>query len=107
MNSKPRINKNLLWEYDLTNFDYTKNCDIVVARVIELGTKKDFTAIENFYGKSKLKRIIRDKIKYLNDKDMNFASIYYKIDIESMYCYKRTRSREKYLGIKLKNKFQG
>lgn len=101
------INKRLLWEYDLNKFDYEKNCDIVVQRVIERGAQKDFIAIEKLYGKNRIKNIVKNKVKYLNDKDMNFASHYYNIKKEDMKCYKIKTKREQLLGIKLERVFQG
>mgnify|MGYP006873067135 CR=1 FL=1 len=102
-----KINKNLLWEYDLKNFDYDKNSYIVVERVIECGVKKDFDAIEQYYGKENLQQIVRDQVKYLNDIDMNFASHYYKVNIKDMKCYKIKKKHEKLLKIKINNTFQG
>ena len=101
------INMRLLWEYEPQNFDVEKNCGIIVQRVIERGLKKDFVAIENQYGRNKIRQIIKNKIKYLNDKDMNFASVYYNVKKEDMMCYKNKRKKESMLGIKIKREFQG
>ena len=44
------ISPSLLWEYDLSHFDWWKSRKIVVQRVIERGWLKDFYAAFNLYG---------------------------------------------------------
>lgn len=44
------VNPKLLWEYDLSDFDYQDMRNIVVQRVIERGWPDDFYAILNLYG---------------------------------------------------------
>ena len=44
------ISPSLLWEYDLSHFDWWKSRKIVVQRVIERGWLKDFYAAFNMYG---------------------------------------------------------
>ena len=43
------ISPSLLWEYDLSHFDWWKSRKIVVQRVIERGWLKDFYAAFNLY----------------------------------------------------------
>ena len=38
------INRALLWEYDVDNFDWQNSKAIVVQRVIEMGEPEDFSA---------------------------------------------------------------
>ena len=42
--SSPSISPSLLWEYDLSHFDWWKSRKIVVQRVIERGWLTDFYA---------------------------------------------------------------
>jgi len=44
------INPALLWEYNLSNFDYDNMRNVVVQRVIERGWLNDYYAILNRYG---------------------------------------------------------
>ena len=72
-----KINPSLLWEYDLSKFDYQLMRDIVVQRVIERGWPDDWYAALNMYGEREIKTIIKN-IPYLNDKDMHFVSLLFK-----------------------------
>ena len=45
-----RINTALLWEYDMDTFDWQKSKNIVVQRIVEMGTPEDFYAAFDMYG---------------------------------------------------------
>lgn len=83
-----KINPSLLWEYDLTNFDYQQMRDVVVQRVVERGWKTDWHAALNLYGEDGMKNSIK-ALPYLNDKDMNFVSLIFEIPLPEMKCYER------------------
>ena len=44
------VSPTLLWEYDLSDFDWWKSRKIVVQRIHERGWLKDFYAALNIYG---------------------------------------------------------
>jgi len=81
-----KIDTSLLWEYDLSRFDYQKMRNIVVQRVIERGWRNDWYAMFNLYGEEGVKDSIR-AIPYMNDRDMNFVSIAFEIPLTEMKCY--------------------
>jgi hypothetical protein len=85
------LNPNLLWEYNLTEFDYMAMSDVVIHRVIERGWPNDWYFILNFYGVEKIKETIKN-LAYLNDKDMNFVSHQFGIPFTSMKCYEKKQS---------------
>ena len=78
------ISPSLLWEYDLSHFDWWKSRNIVVQRVIERGWLKEFYAAFNLYGG-------------LSPRDMNFVCIVFNLEKEELKCYTRKLSREKHL----------
>ncbi len=61
------LDPGLLWEYDLSRFDYLKMSNIVVQRVVERGMPEDWYAALNLYGKDGMKEAIR-ALPYLNIK---------------------------------------
>ncbi|HEY2583034.1 MAG TPA: hypothetical protein VGI43_14570 [Mucilaginibacter sp.] len=87
-----QINPTLLWEYNLSDFDFQQMRDIVVQRVIERGWPNDWWAALNLYGEKGMKDAIKS-IPYLNDKDMNFVSKAFGIPISKMKCYEKKRSQ--------------
>ena len=67
------INTALLWDYDISCFDWQKSKAIVVQRVIERGDFSDFYAAFDIYGGFSGFREIIKSIPYLSDIDMNFV----------------------------------
>jgi hypothetical protein len=93
--AKPVLRKELLWEYDLSAFDYHRLKGIVVARVIERGREEDFHAIFKLYGGTeKVREIIRDDVPYLSPKDMAFACAVFNLKKETLKCYTRQLLRQ-------------
>jgi hypothetical protein len=92
MHLDAKINPSLLWEYDLSRFDFEVMKNLVVQRVVERGWPSDWHAILNRYGESGVRDAIKE-IPYLNDKDMNFVSKAFEIPLLEMKCYTRRQSR--------------
>lgn len=88
-----KLNTSLLWEYDLTRFDYQQMRNIVVQRVVERGWPDDWYAILNLYGEDGVKNAIKE-IPYFNDKDMNFVHVAFEIPLTEMKCYERKQSSQ-------------
>jgi hypothetical protein len=87
-----KINPALLWEYNLSDFDFQQMRNIVVQRVIERGWPNDWYAALNLYGEKGMKDAIKS-IPYLNDKDLNFVSKAFEIPLSEMKCYEKKQSR--------------
>ncbi|MBS1530564.1 MAG: hypothetical protein JSU01_09670 [Bacteroidetes bacterium] len=87
-----KVNPSLLWEFDLSKFDYQECRNVVVQRVIERGWPEDWWAILNLYGEDGVKEAIRT-MPYLNDGDMKFMSRIFEIPLTEMNCYHRKRYR--------------
>lgn len=85
------LNPRLLWEYDLSDFDYDSMRSVVVQRVVERGWPDDWYFILNQYGIDGVISAIKD-LSYLNEKDMNFVSHQFDIPLTSMKCYEKKRS---------------
>ena len=85
------LNPVLLWEYDLSDFDYQSMRNIVVQRVIERGWPNDWYFMLNYYGMDRVKSTIKDLL-YLNDKDMNFVSHQFGIPLKTLRCYEKKQS---------------
>ena len=85
------INPSLLWEYDLTNFDYIQMRNIVVQRVIERGWLSDWYAVLNLYGIDGMRDAIKH-LPFLNNKDMHFVSMVFRIPLSEMKCYEKKQS---------------
>lgn len=91
------ISPTLLWEYDLSHFDWWKSRKIVVQRVIERGWLKDFYAAFNLYGGIDGFREIIKEVPSLSPRDMNFVCITFDLKKEELRCYTRKLLRDQLL----------
>ncbi len=69
------ISPHLLWEYDLSNFDYDRSKRIVIERVIERGNIKDWQEIKRYYGVTEILEVAKSS-KQLSKKDKDFTEIF-------------------------------
>lgn len=86
-----QVNPSLLWEYDLSSFDFKQMRKTVVQRVVERGWPQDWYAILNLYGQEGVKDAIK-QLPYLSAKDMNFVTHIFQIPLSQLKCYERKQS---------------
>ncbi len=91
------ISPSLLWEYDLSNFDWWKSRKIVVQRIIERGWLSDFYAAFNMYGGVEGFREIIKEIPSLSARDLNFVCNAFNLNKEELRCYTRKQLRDQRL----------
>ena len=91
------INPALLWDQDISTFDWWEGRKLVVQRVIERGRPEDFCAAFNMYGGIEGFREIIKTLPYLSDKDINFVCTFFDFKKEDLKCYTRSLLREKTL----------
>lgn len=89
------ISPTLLWEYDLSKFDWDLMRRTVVERVVERGNMADFYAAIRLYGGlDNFIKIIKDEVMNLSEFDMNFVCSTFHLKKEDLKCYTRKQSRE-------------
>ena len=71
----PQIRKHLLWEYDLSTFDYLRSKKVVIERVIERGNLKEWKEMLLFYGRATVLEVARAS-KQLDRKEKNFTEVF-------------------------------
>ena len=86
------IRPSLLWEYDLSDFDWQSMRNVVVQRVLERGRMDDYYAMLNLYGREGVREALR-MIPYMNRKDMNFACFVFDLKKEELKCCTMRPSR--------------
>lgn len=92
---QPKVRHSLLWEYDLCSFDWQYMRALVVERVIERGWDEDYYALFALYGgMDEVRRIIRDEVLILSDKDIAFVCTAFNLKKEELKCYIRKQSRQ-------------
>lgn len=94
---KCSISPSLLWEYDLSDFDWWKSRKIVVQRIIERGKLNDYYAALNLYGGMDGFRSILKEIPFLSEHDMRYVCAVFHLKKEELLCYTRKLLREQHL----------
>ncbi len=85
-----KLNPKLLWEYDLTTFDYQDMRNVVVQRVIERGWPSDYYAMLNLYGEDGVIEAVK-VVPYFNDMDMNFVHVLFNIPLTELKSYHKKK----------------
>ncbi len=89
-----QIPHRLLWDMDMTDWDWQKNRKIVVERVIERGRMDDFYTLFKLYGGiDNVKEIIKE-IHYLSNRDIAFVCATFDLKKEELGCYIRKQLRK-------------
>ena len=89
------LRTSLLWEYDMSAFDWQAMRNVVVQRVLERGRRDDYYAMLNLYGLKGVRDALCN-VPYMNDKDMNFACHAFNLKKENLKCYKLKQSRQQH-----------
>jgi hypothetical protein len=85
-----RINKNLFWEYDMEHFDFQKQINLVVQRVVQRGTSEDFYAMLNLYGFDSVKEAIK-KSPSFSQREMEFINNVLGIPYSELTAYQKMK----------------
>lgn len=92
------ISPSLLWDYDLTDFDWMRYRAEVVKRVIMMGRLADFFAAFDLYGGIEgVKRIAKDEVNDLSDRELDFMCQVFNLEKEKTLCYEKKQSRAQLL----------
>ncbi len=84
----PDISAGLLWEYDLSQFDWNAMIILVAERVVTRGWPEDWKAMINFYGYDETREAVK-KIAYLDDQDIAFVCTKFSLAETDLLCYTR------------------
>jgi hypothetical protein len=76
---KPDIPQNLLWEYDLTTFNYLKSYRIVCERILERGNLYQWREMLSCYTLEQIKDAI-DWSAQMDQRDKNFSYFFLESD---------------------------
>lgn len=96
---KHQINRGLLWEYHLENFDWQKYRKTVAERVISMGRLSDWYGAFDLYGGiSGFRKIARDEVVDLSPRNLDFMCRALNLKITETKCYKQAQLRKERLG---------
>lgn len=78
----------LFWETKPQKIDTQKNADFIIGRVLDFGNLKEWQAIKNFYGLSKIKEAAKKHI-FSDPRSANFWSIILNISLKQLKCTRK------------------
>ncbi len=81
----------LFWDVEFENVDYDKYSQFIINRVLLRGDIKDWQEIKFYYGIERIKQEIL-QMKYLDERTLNFCSIYFNISKIDFKCYNTPQS---------------
>jgi hypothetical protein len=80
MRNKPNIPDYLLWEYDLTTFNYEKSYKIVIERILSSNNIEYWNEMLDFYPLEKVYETIKCS-EYLTKREKDFANLFLQSDL--------------------------
>lgn len=80
MKARPDIPPHLLWEYDLSTFDFDKSYKIVIERILERGDLQAWREMLRFYDKEQVLETIEWSAQ-LGTREKDFARFFLESDI--------------------------
>lgn len=81
----------LFWDVQTGSLDAVKHQRLIIERVIQRGSRRDFDLMQAVYSRETIKQIIRE-IAWLNEKDMAFVNVFFDIPFSEMKCYTKRLS---------------
>ncbi len=84
----PNISPRLLWEYDLSQFDWDAMKILVAERVVTRGWPQDWKAMISYYSYDEIREAVK-KIPYLDDQDIAFVCTKFSLARTDLLCYTR------------------
>jgi hypothetical protein len=82
------LRSTLFWETNPQNIDTQKHADFIIGRVLDFGNLKEWRAIRDFYGLSKIKEAAEKHI-FSDPKSVSFWSIMLNIPSKKLKCTRK------------------
>jgi hypothetical protein len=86
----------LFWDVNLETLDWEKHKMLIVDRVIQRGTYKEFNIVLAYYGKEKMAQIIKE-LSFLPPKDLAFVITFFELKPSDLKCYLKKQLVQNYL----------
>lgn len=88
---KYKLSSYLFWDMDFDEINTEKNAAHIIEKVITRGQLEDWFLIKEYYGLERIKNVAL-RLRYLDDKTLNFASRLFTIPKQEFRCYTMRQS---------------
>ncbi|WP_373289264.1 DUF6922 domain-containing protein [Echinicola rosea] len=92
----PNLPQRLFWDFDFNKLDWDKSYRTVIERIIERGTKTEWTEMTRYYGKNLIKSTLKNEINYLPEYAIDLVEQNFGLKRTQLKCYKKTQSRHRH-----------
>lgn len=93
-----KINRALLWDYQMDTFDWQKSRRVVAERVISMGRLSDWYGAFDLYGGIKgFRKVAKDEVVDLTPRNLDFMCRALNLKKEETKCYKQLQLRQAHL----------
>ena len=83
---KLNLSKYLFWDIDMRKLNYETRAPFVLERVFTMGMQEDEWKVNEYYGKERIQKEVV-KCKSLDNKTINYISVFYGIPKKEFACY--------------------
>lgn len=82
------LQQSLFWDVDIKEIDPDEDSRFIIGRVLDFGDIDDFKAIENYYGKDKIKESAKKHV-FANPESANFWALILSIPSKQLKCTRK------------------
>ena len=88
MKGKLALRPTLFWETNPKKLDEQKDAEFIIGRVLDFGNLKEWKAIKDFYGLTRIKKVIQRHI-FSDPRSANFWAMILGISLKNLRCKKK------------------
>ena len=81
-----QLTKAVFWNCDIGKFDYLRDKDYIIKRIIEAGLENDEIIMWKLYSYEDIKNVALN-IEYLEEEQLTYMAFVLKVDEKSFKCY--------------------
>ena len=95
--TKLEISSKAFWDVNFEKLmqDYDNYSEFIIKKVFEFGTFHDVLSVVKYFGEQKAIETLTNAV-YLSEKNLHFASAFFKLEKNKFKCYTNKRQRHFY-----------
>ena len=88
MKERLALRPTLFWETNPKKLDEQKDAEFIIGRVLDFGNLKEWKTIKDFYGLTRIKKVVQKHI-FSDPCSANFWAMIFGIHLKNLRCRKR------------------
>jgi hypothetical protein len=83
-----QLTKEVFWNCDINKFDYIRDKDYIIKRIIEAGLEEDEIIMWKLYSYDEIKKVALN-LEYLDEEKVVYMAFVLKVKEKEFKCYKK------------------